>query len=85
MIPPGTARKERLETKDVPFERVAVRSTRTLPLDNTRREVQVARSRVWWLTVAVVVEIKKLVVPLRDDAQCVFKESDDDEEAANCW
>ena len=34
-------------------------------------------------TVSVVVQIGELVAPLRDDAQSIFEESHDDEEAAN--
>lgn len=34
---------------------------------------------------SVVVEICKLVVPLCDYAQRIFEESDDNQEATNCW
>jgi hypothetical protein len=36
-------------------------------------------------TVSVVVQICELVTPLRYYAQCVLEESDNDQEAANCW
>ena len=36
-----------------------------------------------WLTMSVVVEIEKLVVPLRDYSYCVFEEGDDDQKSAN--
>jgi hypothetical protein len=48
----------------------------------------IARVRNWVLkrhTVPVVVEICELVVPLCQYAQRVFEESDDDQEAADCW
>lgn len=35
-------------------------------------------------TVSVVVEVGELVAPLRDDAQGILEEGDDDEKAANC-
>lgn len=35
-------------------------------------------------TVSVIPEEQKLIVPLREDAERVFEESDNDQEAANC-
>lgn len=37
------------------------------------------------LTVSVVAEVEKLVVPLGDDTESILKESDDNEKAANGW
>lgn len=34
-------------------------------------------------TVPIVVEVCQLVVPLRDDPQCVLEEGDDDQESSN--
>lgn len=34
---------------------------------------------------SIVVEIEKLVAPLRDDPESVFEEGDDDEKAPNSW
>ena len=36
-------------------------------------------------TASVVMKVSKLFAPLRDDAQCVFDEGDNDEEAAYHW
>lgn len=37
------------------------------------------------LTVSVVVEVGKLVTPLRDDSKRIFEKGDNDEETANGW
>lgn len=36
-------------------------------------------------TMSVVVEVRELVAPLRYYAQRVFKESNNDQEASDCW
>jgi len=35
--------------------------------------------------VSVVIEVEKLVAPLRDDSESVFEEGDDDEKAPYSW
>lgn len=52
-----------------------------MPSKNRRWKVGIAPRSL--LTVAVVVEIEKLVAPLGDDTERILEESDDDQETSN--